>query len=204
MYFYGIVAAANFASTYCQYDALRFVGFTTQALAKCAKMVPVLIIGRLVYKKSYKEKEYVSARWLLRTSNGPRDSVLTCSRLLGRWCSRSARMLHLSHIRQCASEIIEITPCNYISFRQPFSSIDRMHAFVSVSRLRWLDKHHSRALLWQIEEGHFTSYSLWACVGSNGLRECLRHAHQRPHLRGQLGHYERQFVVGLERAYFVV
>ena len=60
MYFYAIVAAANFASTYCQYDALRFVGFTTQALAKCAKMVPVLIIGRVVYKKSYKEKEYVS------------------------------------------------------------------------------------------------------------------------------------------------
>lgn len=61
MYFYGAVAAANFASTYCQYDALRFVGFTTQALAKCAKMVPVLLIGRLFYKKSYKEKEYVGS-----------------------------------------------------------------------------------------------------------------------------------------------
>jgi hypothetical protein len=59
MYFYLLVATANFASTYCQYDALRFVGFTTQALAKCAKMVPVLLIGRLFYKKSYKEKEYV-------------------------------------------------------------------------------------------------------------------------------------------------
>jgi adenosine 3'-phospho 5'-phosphosulfate transporter B2 len=54
-----MVAAANFASTYCQYDALRFVGFTTQALAKCAKMVPVLLIGSLFYKKSYKTKEYV-------------------------------------------------------------------------------------------------------------------------------------------------
>ena len=60
LYFYAAVAAANFASTYCQYDALRFVGFTTQALAKCAKMVPVLLIGRLFYKKTYKEKEYVS------------------------------------------------------------------------------------------------------------------------------------------------
>lgn len=55
-----MVAAANFASTYCQYDALRFVGFTTQALAKCAKMVPVLILGRLFYRKSYKQKEYVA------------------------------------------------------------------------------------------------------------------------------------------------
>lgn len=36
---YAMVAAANFASTYCQYDALKYVGFTTQALAKCAKMV---------------------------------------------------------------------------------------------------------------------------------------------------------------------
>ena len=36
---YAVVAAANFASTYCQYDALHYVGFTTQALSKCSKMV---------------------------------------------------------------------------------------------------------------------------------------------------------------------
>lgn len=39
IYFYALVAAANFASTFSQYEALRWVGFTTQALAKCAKMV---------------------------------------------------------------------------------------------------------------------------------------------------------------------
>jgi adenosine 3'-phospho 5'-phosphosulfate transporter B2 len=42
---YAVVAAANWASTYCQYDALQYVGFTTQALAKCAKMVSFFIPG---------------------------------------------------------------------------------------------------------------------------------------------------------------
>jgi hypothetical protein len=40
---YAVVAAANWASTYCQYEALRYVGFTKQALAKCAKMVSFFI-----------------------------------------------------------------------------------------------------------------------------------------------------------------
>lgn len=60
LHFYALVAAANFMSTFCQYEALRWVGFTTQALAKCAKMVPVLLLGRVVYSKTYKTKEYVA------------------------------------------------------------------------------------------------------------------------------------------------
>ena len=45
---YVMAAGANLASTYCQHDALRYVGFTTQALAKCAKMVEKYTLLRIV------------------------------------------------------------------------------------------------------------------------------------------------------------
>ena len=61
IYAYAAVAVLNFLSTFCQYEALRYVGFTSQALAKCAKMVPVLIIGRLVYKKQHSAKQWIAA-----------------------------------------------------------------------------------------------------------------------------------------------
>ena len=38
IYAYAAVAGCNFAATFCQYQALAYVGFTTQALAKTAKM----------------------------------------------------------------------------------------------------------------------------------------------------------------------
>lgn len=39
LYAYAAVAVFNFAATFCQYEALRHVSFTTQTLAKCSKMV---------------------------------------------------------------------------------------------------------------------------------------------------------------------
>ena len=58
---YAAVAACNFAATFCQYEALRHVGFTTQALAKCCKMAPVLFVGRIVYKRKHNAKSWVAA-----------------------------------------------------------------------------------------------------------------------------------------------
>ena len=61
MLFLSTSTACNFLSTSCQYEALKFVSFTTQSLAKCAKMVPVLLVGTLVYKKSHSAKQWISA-----------------------------------------------------------------------------------------------------------------------------------------------
>ncbi|GAA94321.1 uncharacterized protein L969DRAFT_25894 [Mixia osmundae IAM 14324] len=62
---YLAVALCNFAATFCQYDALRHVGFTTQSIAKCTKMVPVLLVGALVYRKTYKTREWIAGAVVL-------------------------------------------------------------------------------------------------------------------------------------------
>ncbi|GAA5868006.1 hypothetical protein JCM8547_000779 [Rhodosporidiobolus lusitaniae] len=62
---YASVAVFNFLSTSAQYQALRFVSYTTQSLAKTAKMCPVLIVGYLVYKKKHAQREWVAAGVIL-------------------------------------------------------------------------------------------------------------------------------------------
>jgi adenosine 3'-phospho 5'-phosphosulfate transporter B2 len=59
--FYIFVSVSNFLATFCQYEALKYVTFPTQTLGKCGKMIPVLIIGTFLQKKSYTWKEYVVA-----------------------------------------------------------------------------------------------------------------------------------------------
>ncbi|KAM0747236.1 UAA-domain-containing protein [Meredithblackwellia eburnea MCA 4105] len=60
LFAYAAVALSNFLSTTCQYEALKYVSYTTQSLAKCAKMVPVLVVGALVYRKKHQTKEWVA------------------------------------------------------------------------------------------------------------------------------------------------
>lgn len=33
---------------------------TTQSIAKCSKMIPVLVVGALVWKKTYRQREWVA------------------------------------------------------------------------------------------------------------------------------------------------
>ncbi|GJM94391.1 hypothetical protein PR202_ga11031 [Eleusine coracana subsp. coracana] len=39
---YGVVSISNILTTTCQYEALKYVSFPVQTLAKCAKMIPVM------------------------------------------------------------------------------------------------------------------------------------------------------------------
>lgn len=55
----------NFLSTSCQYQALRYVSYTTQSLAKTSKMVPVLVVGALVWKKKHLTREWVAGGVIL-------------------------------------------------------------------------------------------------------------------------------------------
>ncbi|GEM11000.1 zinc finger, C2H2-type transcription factor [Rhodotorula toruloides] len=64
-YAYASVAASNFASTTCQYQALRYVSYTTQSLAKTSKMIPVLVVGACIYRKTYRPREWVAASVIL-------------------------------------------------------------------------------------------------------------------------------------------
>ena len=48
-------------SSWCQYEALKFVSFPMQVLAKASKVIPVMIMGIVVRKQKYQRYEYIVA-----------------------------------------------------------------------------------------------------------------------------------------------
>ncbi|KAK3140903.1 hypothetical protein QOZ80_5AG0407520 [Eleusine coracana subsp. coracana] len=58
---YGVVSISNILTTTCQYEALKYVSFPVQTLAKCAKMIPVMIWGTVIMRKKYGGKDYFFA-----------------------------------------------------------------------------------------------------------------------------------------------
>ncbi|KAL3874713.1 hypothetical protein ACJMK2_037688 [Sinanodonta woodiana] len=61
LYKYSYSSFSNIMSSWCQYEALKFVSFPTQVLAKACKVIPVMLMGKLVSKKSYGYDEYITA-----------------------------------------------------------------------------------------------------------------------------------------------
>lgn len=76
-YKYSFSSLSNIISSWCQYEALKFISFPTQVLAKCCKVIPVMIMGKIVSNKTYPLHEYITATmismgvslFLLTTSN---------------------------------------------------------------------------------------------------------------------------------------
>ena len=54
-------SVANMLSSWCQYEALKYVSFPTQVLAKALKLVPVMLMGKFMHNKTYETYEYVCA-----------------------------------------------------------------------------------------------------------------------------------------------
>ncbi|KAL8525600.1 hypothetical protein ACS0TY_015010 [Phlomoides rotata] len=61
LYKYAVVSVSNILTTTCQYEALKYVSFPVQTLAKCAKMIPVLIWGTVIMQKKYTGRDYLFA-----------------------------------------------------------------------------------------------------------------------------------------------
>lgn len=63
LYKYCYCSFTNIMSSWCQYEALKFVSFPAQVLAKSCKILAVMCMGKLVAtkKKSYEYYEYVTA-----------------------------------------------------------------------------------------------------------------------------------------------
>ena len=61
LYSYAAVSASNVLATTCQYEALKHVTLPVQTLGKCAKMIPVMVWGVLILRKSYGTKDYSRA-----------------------------------------------------------------------------------------------------------------------------------------------
>ena len=61
LYKYSYSSFSNILSGWCQYEALKYVSFPTQVLCKASKIIPVMIMGKIVSNKSYPYHEYVVA-----------------------------------------------------------------------------------------------------------------------------------------------
>lgn len=61
IYSYAAVSLSNVVATGCQYEALKYVSFPVQTLAKSGKMIPVMIWGTAIMQKKYGLKDYIVA-----------------------------------------------------------------------------------------------------------------------------------------------
>ncbi|XP_043277927.1 adenosine 3'-phospho 5'-phosphosulfate transporter 1 [Venturia canescens] len=90
LYKYAFCSLSNIMSSWCQYEALKFVSFPTQVLAKASKIIPVMIMGKIVSKNSYEYYEYVTAvlisigmtLFMLGSSTHTSDSATTISGII--------------------------------------------------------------------------------------------------------------------------
>lgn len=58
---YSFPSVANMLSSWSQYEALKYVSFPTQMLAKAFKVVPVMLMGKFMHNKTYESYEYTSS-----------------------------------------------------------------------------------------------------------------------------------------------
>ncbi|XP_048063750.1 adenosine 3'-phospho 5'-phosphosulfate transporter 1 [Megalobrama amblycephala] len=85
MYKYSFASLSNILSSWCQYEALKYISFPTQVLAKASKVIPVMLMGKIVSHKSYEYWEYFTAAlisvgvsmFLLTSSTGKHPSTVT-------------------------------------------------------------------------------------------------------------------------------
>ena len=61
MYQFFFPAFGNVCSSYSAYEALKHVSFPLQVLTKASKLIPVMIMGKIVQRKRYETKEYIQA-----------------------------------------------------------------------------------------------------------------------------------------------
>ena len=51
-------SVSNMLSSWCQYEALKYVSFPTQMLFKCFKLFPIMVMGKLLGNKNYPSYDY--------------------------------------------------------------------------------------------------------------------------------------------------
>lgn len=58
LYQFVYCSLSNILSSWCQYEALKYVNFPTQVLSKTFKIVPVMIMSKILLHKKYKPVDY--------------------------------------------------------------------------------------------------------------------------------------------------
>jgi len=61
IYEYSLPSISNMLSSWCQYEALRYVTFPATTIFKSFKLVPVMLMGKVLGNKEYPQYDYVIA-----------------------------------------------------------------------------------------------------------------------------------------------
>ncbi|XP_034836026.1 adenosine 3'-phospho 5'-phosphosulfate transporter 1 isoform X1 [Maniola hyperantus] len=61
LYKFSYCSLTNIISAWCQYEALKYVSFPTQVLSKSCKVIPVMLMGKLISRNKYEPYEYGTA-----------------------------------------------------------------------------------------------------------------------------------------------
>eukprot|EP00579_Thalassiosira_antarctica_P012868 CAMPEP_0201939824 /NCGR_PEP_ID=MMETSP0903-20130614/43997_1 /ASSEMBLY_ACC=CAM_ASM_000552 /TAXON_ID=420261 /ORGANISM="Thalassiosira antarctica, Strain CCMP982" /LENGTH=550 /DNA_ID=CAMNT_0048481453 /DNA_START=118 /DNA_END=1767 /DNA_ORIENTATION=+ len=61
IYQYSFPSISNMLSSWCQYEALRYVSFPAVTLFKALKLAPVMLMGKLLGNQSYPQYDYIVA-----------------------------------------------------------------------------------------------------------------------------------------------
>ena len=61
IYEYSFPSISNMLSSWCQYEALRYVSFPSTTLFKSFKLAPVMLMGKILGNKTYPQYDYVVA-----------------------------------------------------------------------------------------------------------------------------------------------
>jgi adenosine 3'-phospho 5'-phosphosulfate transporter B2 len=61
IYEYSFPSISNMLSSWCQYEALRYVSFPATTLFKAFKLAPVMMMGKILGNKSYPQYDYMVA-----------------------------------------------------------------------------------------------------------------------------------------------
>lgn len=64
LYEYVYCSLSNILSSWCQYEALKYVNFPTQVLSKSCKIIPVMLMSKLMHKRRYQTTDYLCAALL--------------------------------------------------------------------------------------------------------------------------------------------
>ena len=60
-YRFAFPSVSNMLSSWCQYEALKYVSFPTQMLFKCFKLFPIMVMGKVLGNKTYPAYDYAVA-----------------------------------------------------------------------------------------------------------------------------------------------
>lgn len=61
LYKYIYSSMTNILSSWCQYEALKYVNFPTQCLSKSCKVIPVMLMSKILLNKRYPYLDYICA-----------------------------------------------------------------------------------------------------------------------------------------------